>query len=1545
MKYFTFIFSVLILISPRFNLLSAQESLSIVQEEAPATLWDINLGDSDVDLYIDGYWKMGLMGGLSIESGPEGITFPAVFPGLTDFRFYQEPDLTLSLWLMNRFYLETSFLDGFDKNTYAVGYRGAEGEVVQSVRIGNSEIHIDEYKGINVPAPQYNTPGISALFQTKKSTHDVLFRYDPTSEQKKTFLGEYEITEELLQTGNYVSGQYFILPDSELDFIEIYIADKKGIYSGNDGKTYRKAISNEAFYSLSDGTVTLAEPSETAVLVFYTKGGSDIGSGTLGTSFVTPLVNGEPDPASSSLDFNWTEYDSWLTPSETYDTTRAVTLNGRKALKIYDPGKFGPFEYFNTYKVSTPLPVDQWRTEVFLVDNSQVKAADSDSYKFKLNIDEKIISVHNSVDTDIRSPWSRYPLADSYPLLYGSAETDKALVGRSVMVSVKNKNGITLGSGVVPGSEQIYINGYKTSAASVDYENGQITFSKFIFPHDRIVVHYRTETTDLSGGDLLFAQGNRFYPSEYLELHLAEMFRWNISKKSSSTVDSTSPGGLTIGGGLKYKRENTFIELTTTMNLLTPDTTGYLRLQGMEESGYSFSIGNQLLKQAPDAIWDGSTPLLSGDRTSLDYYDYYSTDGLGQYFLNSYNWPSATMDPGKEGPSIASRASEDDFHSNVLVMDYDIASNKWAAGDLLLSADGPIDLSRFTSISLQFKRLSSDGTDTEIKILIGENGERKDWDENGFIDRADQSLIVAIPHILTSSDGFWEEFEYSFSPAEMDKLTKTRSVRIVLDNTDLSTHKGKLLVGGLQFEGSISDISLYNASDIELSGDRVKISETDDTTAIELASQFDEIDDIFHPSGEKQKALKISWSSLDTTDYWIAVTNTSPVPADTYKKFSFYIKNDTNSQSGTYDISLTDSQDRGYSFHYSPTSTNWEKLTLSLETGKITDSSGTQIGTALKDKTTGELTKYSIQGSGTTTGTMYIDELHYSDPTFSIDGSVELISEFAYPGIIAETEGGFPLLANFSISNQFSYNGGTIISEISEESHALQNNTSLSIDLILLEVDANMKINLSQSSSEFSGNHGLSFPAGFTYGNIKDSYSRDGDNETQAMNRSNSLNVILPDTGKITLSAAADGNDDTLLQKWRGETNWEIASRFNIGGILNFEQDSQWDNRDKGNYLSNWISDYSLIAPVSDSVRIRSVKSSLNLNLRTEPVGFTLIPYLSFVTENSPDQKQTNRGGFTSTLPIKLISKNETEWLLTPSYSRSFVEKSDSDTTGSFTNGFNNLFHDLAIWIPTTSFIPFFELFADETTEKFEKKTNTFNEASYSPDFGLNISRKFGSRIFDLFLPYSFDIHLVRNFGKKDDTFYNENRFEFAVKQTAVNLFGEFGVYRKFDFYNTDEFTGFLQFIMKSEDENIPEPSELTYQNYFSFYGNNNSALILENKFSSDFENTVLSDSLNFKFIHQNPMRERFKLKFINDLIDKEHFWSHEENLQLQLTYPWAESENTEFTSLNISAQHLSKLNVPGLGALKTWLTIGFYGNEELFRAGFEAGLELEISF
>ena len=151
-------------------------------EEAPEHLLDMNLGDVGADVFWDGYWRYTAEWGTGWEYGEEdGFVFPSAFSGMQyGLELTQTPDFFLSVLLLDHYFLETSFSEGYDQNTYVMGYIGDEEDTVQEVRIGNAGIGIGEYEGIDVSSPDYNTPGISGSFRTEKSEHEFMIRYDPT---------------------------------------------------------------------------------------------------------------------------------------------------------------------------------------------------------------------------------------------------------------------------------------------------------------------------------------------------------------------------------------------------------------------------------------------------------------------------------------------------------------------------------------------------------------------------------------------------------------------------------------------------------------------------------------------------------------------------------------------------------------------------------------------------------------------------------------------------------------------------------------------------------------------------------------------------------------------------------------------------------------------------------------------------------------------------------------------------------------------------------------------------------------------------------------------------------------------------------------------------------------------------------------------------------------------------------------------------------------------------------------------------------------------
>ncbi len=343
--------------------LAAQTLPKNPEKEAPETVFQTKVGDADVDLRLDGYWDASLSGsiGLAIVPG-KGIQYPSVFPGFSDGLIYeQKPNLTLALWLMDRYFFETTLQEKRQLNSYVLGYQGKEGEVLQSLRAGNRGIEISPYPYMDFPGSSRSSPGIAARLQTEHTQHEFLLRYDPSQPVKKTYLGKNSVEELRIDPSKFVQGRFFVLPDTDVDSLEVYLEDYKGTVLGSDGRRYRRATEFDVSLSRSEGLVTLQKPSAGRVAVYYEKGGLPVGSSSLGKNALPPFIKTNAnapwlvDPLGQGEDFSWSRGPYLDTPMDRFQ----VILGGKTCLLLYDPGMFSPFQDYGAYSPASTSP-PQW---------------------------------------------------------------------------------------------------------------------------------------------------------------------------------------------------------------------------------------------------------------------------------------------------------------------------------------------------------------------------------------------------------------------------------------------------------------------------------------------------------------------------------------------------------------------------------------------------------------------------------------------------------------------------------------------------------------------------------------------------------------------------------------------------------------------------------------------------------------------------------------------------------------------------------------------------------------------------------------------------------------------------------------------------------------------------------------------------------------------------------------------------------------------------------------------------------------------------------
>ncbi len=213
MKYFSFLCFLLLL--PLGFLWS--EELILPEQEAPEALFEAEIGDADVDFYLSGSWRI-LMGfSADFLFAPDGsvtLSLPGTFPGLEQDRLFEQiPDLTASVWLMERYFLEYSVLGGFEENYFLMGYQGQEDEFLDHLYLGNRDIAIDPYLFLDIPEQDDSSIGAEALLRTGASSHELLLRSDNNQSESRLYIGKNLVSEEAIPLSGYISGRFFKLPN------------------------------------------------------------------------------------------------------------------------------------------------------------------------------------------------------------------------------------------------------------------------------------------------------------------------------------------------------------------------------------------------------------------------------------------------------------------------------------------------------------------------------------------------------------------------------------------------------------------------------------------------------------------------------------------------------------------------------------------------------------------------------------------------------------------------------------------------------------------------------------------------------------------------------------------------------------------------------------------------------------------------------------------------------------------------------------------------------------------------------------------------------------------------------------------------------------------------------------------------------------------------------------------------------------------------------------------------------------------------------------
>ncbi len=1473
-----------------------EDQVLLPEEEAPKALFETNLGDADVDLYLDGTWTID--SSLEAVWGTPGPVSAAV-PGFSSgFLFEQIPDLTLSLWLMDRYFFETSLSEDSDYNTYLFGYEGKEGELLQHARLGNTDTAIDSTPLMEIPEHPTGALGASATMETDISRHELLLRYQKTSRVSRTYSGTTEIEEKNLDPGDYIRGRYFLLPDEDIENAIVYMEDADGNYTGTDGNTYREATEYEASVSASDGFLALTSYPAGRVLIYYEKSGTPVGDtgGSMGVSGLAGLnTDFQPDPSSSAVDFQFdaTSYAGIAMSS------LEITIDSRGALLLWDGGAWSPFESQAVY-ASTGATSGS-TVEVELRESGADSATGSIEGTYGSGILTLIPSGFNRAST-------RYPLADLVPEAYGP-EGEALLPWYLWYIQESGTSVISVPSSAIEGTVRVTVNGREEKRFS-RLSDGTLDFYFTLYPSDDVEVSYELPDDSASGADLLFISSNSFNPFNNipdLTLRADLGLRWNVDLEQGYSEEyDQSPGSLLVSVGASMEEENAGFSINGGVSLGTHDTRGYLRLAGMDTGATNFPIsGHTLFPAAPSTNFD------IADLGELSYTDYYKYLDTGGSSLQEYTWtpPSEQVytyaDGNPVGPSVA-LAEDDDIDGRVAVLDYSIDAGEWVGAQINTGA--VLDLSGATAISFKYRLTNSGGGTPAITfragavsedidddgILDNETGsydtgfaydisgstlyvggggngprgeygngteESEDADGNELLNQEVSSRTVTLtPPAETADDGVWRTVYIPLSRAERSALSSTRAVQILLSST-LGTSTGKLLIGEVQVQGTgfvplNQETSVSELSEYEL--------ESGEEPSRKLYSAFDLVDTRFNDDNDDQQVMRMEWSGGPGE----AAGPLNEVPLSAYDTLRFYYRLDA-AAAGTEDLQLDLEGDEGtFSINLNTinTSTDWCEVEVNLPDRKVSVQGDTPASTSVSGDRDIVVRRAVFRTTGTS-GVLFIDELHLSDPVSAADYGVVSSARYSRPGEILSA-GGVPLLGNFTWaeSSRIASSGfGTGFSAADGRVYRVYQEAGFSS--LWSRADVSLTVREGESGVETAGSHSLTIPETGTV-QLIESYSHEPSGSTFSYTRGDSLRFSLPGFSAGT-SATVTGDEDSLTQTWIASASAD--SRFiSAAPSLSLSNTLTATVLNPGSYGDGWFQATELLLYKEDSLP-GSRTVSLDLPLESSPLKDLNLSLLSSASSaRYGTEERLQKDSLESGLSLEgvLFPMNPYQLKYRLSYNREF---SGEWNTSAFNRGEHAFSGDIASWAETAGNQDYFltalpgrEIFLQSEKEQFSGGSKDFEEAQYSPSLSLDLKRPFSSRLSDLIIPSTLSFTTGRDYLREYDTVSTSFTTATNLTMTAVNLTGTMGAYPLGSWYESDEIVSSISVTTLQEDE-----FEVGWSadNTIRLYGHDEGTLSLKNSFTWDADYNAVSWDSNLQMRWFQDVKNPLKLPLPVDLV------------------------------------------------------------------------------
>ncbi|MDR1618915.1 MAG: hypothetical protein LBS06_07715 [Treponema sp.] len=908
--------------------------------DAPTELVSLQLGSSDVSLQAAGYWK----GEFQVNWGMARSSLGwAAASSDSPVLFTQEADLTLSLRVRDRWFVEANFLDENALNTYRAGYQGFPGEVVQYAGIGNTGLDYPAFSYMDLGGDSPSSFGLYGRFGFRDLTFHTLFRWDAAAREERIFVGNRERTFSYVLLSQALRGRSFVLPDRNIDpGASVYLEDKDGALTDEFGRRWRLAVPSEYGVGALAGQVELNITPPGMVAVAYSRGGAPapwtISLGAYAGGGFLRQVQDWFDPGFPPA-VNLADYpQSGQRPGPSgVGVPGDVRINGIRALVVYEPGAFSPFERLSRY--TAPSSNSSAASVVTLSTGERVpgydiiplaeNAVSSDIPLYvQTEIKREVYELFGTArGTDGGDPAARWPLAGRYPGIYlpGSGEFAGDLGIR--FTNYGTAGSYAVGTDVVPGSVQVYRNGLLDSNTTYNAASGEVSLQNPAGLNEVIRITYLKRSDETKMGSVAAGIGAVYDPGGPFSSEFALGLRWNLAQDSYSENGIANPG--TVGASVKTTWEFDRLKAHVGGGLAfeQPDTTGLYRIAGMEGNELVLSLPPEdsfvshppalasiLLTDMPaGSSWTSVPPQLTAleslrldnqNRASLSYRNYRETSALGTSAIQDITWGSSALVNGQSGPYPA-RDSALSSRTVSLVAEFSLdASRLWSGFEVPLGDEGKM-LERAGALEIPFRFYEFSPTAPANFALILQIGALSEKDAAFAENQAlimQKVLFPASAADTAHSGGQVARFE--LTDGDRRKLGGAKYLRLIaVHDGSAAAIGGRVVLAPPIVKGAGFKAVLAGADGIRDTagpGQSVEAVEEAELGGGRLQDRYGSLMGKLHPSGSLQRVLEVKWKGLNSGEGAGADGRIAAIPFVNYRVLSFFIKGPSASSSAPF---------------------------------------------------------------------------------------------------------------------------------------------------------------------------------------------------------------------------------------------------------------------------------------------------------------------------------------------------------------------------------------------------------------------------------------------------------------------------------------------------------------------------------------------------------------------------------------------------------------------------------------------------------------------